>query len=232
MNDIATLPTPAVTLHGRSATCLSTAVALHFGKRHDNVLRAIATISAALDGVTEKQRDLNFEVTSLFRDEWQPVPGPKGSERMDRVVRMNRDGFALLAMGFTGPEALRWKVAYIRAFNQLEAAVLAELDQKNDALQLATGHLAPVNGELRGRLKVRDIETLHKQGRKLMRDLLAAPQGPERHNIHCYLRGVNDVLGVPTRSLEEIEAEVAQTQRELKNELTSPGDDIGAVLRR
>ena len=34
---------------------------------------------------------------------------------------MNRDGFSLLAMGFTGKEALEWKLKYIDAFNKMEA---------------------------------------------------------------------------------------------------------------
>ena len=33
---------------------------------------------------------------------------------------MNRDGFSLLAMGFTGMKALEWKLQYISAFNQME----------------------------------------------------------------------------------------------------------------
>lgn len=33
---------------------------------------------------------------------------------------MNRDGFSLLTMGFTGPEALQWKLDYIKAFNTME----------------------------------------------------------------------------------------------------------------
>ena len=33
---------------------------------------------------------------------------------------MNRDGFALLVMGFTGKEALEWKLKYIEAFNKME----------------------------------------------------------------------------------------------------------------
>jgi hypothetical protein len=34
---------------------------------------------------------------------------------------MDREGFMLLAMGFTGKEALRWKLAFIAAFNRMEA---------------------------------------------------------------------------------------------------------------
>ena len=33
---------------------------------------------------------------------------------------MNRDGFSLLAMGFTGKKALKFKLAYIQAFNTME----------------------------------------------------------------------------------------------------------------
>ena len=38
-----------------------------------------------------------------------------------------RDGFTLLAMGYTGPEAMRFKLAYIEAFNCMEA----ELARRN-----------------------------------------------------------------------------------------------------
>ena len=33
---------------------------------------------------------------------------------------MNRDGFTLLAMGFTGKEALQFKLEFINAFNKME----------------------------------------------------------------------------------------------------------------
>ncbi len=36
---------------------------------------------------------------------------------------MNRDGFSLLVMGFTGKEALEWKLKYIDAFNKMEAFI-------------------------------------------------------------------------------------------------------------
>lgn len=36
---------------------------------------------------------------------------------------MNRDGFSLLVMGFTGKNVLEWKLQYIRAFNQMEKLI-------------------------------------------------------------------------------------------------------------
>ena len=36
---------------------------------------------------------------------------------------MNRDGFSLLVMGFTGKKAFEWKVEYIKAFNKMESII-------------------------------------------------------------------------------------------------------------
>lgn len=44
---------------------------------------------------------------------------------------LTRDGFSLVAMGFTGTDALKWKVAYINAFNAMETA----LSKKDDAIE-------------------------------------------------------------------------------------------------
>lgn len=76
---------------------------------------------------------------------------------------MSRDGFTLLAMGFTGPEALQWKLRYIEAFNQMESTIrnasldvmdalsnpatlrtlLANYSEKAEALQAKVDDLMP-----------------------------------------------------------------------------------------
>lgn len=80
-------------------------IAEHFAKRHDNVLRDIETL---------KKDVLNFE-EMFFETEI-----PDSYNRPQRAYLMNRDGFTLLAMGFTGKEALEWKIKYINAFNVME----------------------------------------------------------------------------------------------------------------
>ena len=45
---------------------------------------------------------------------------------------MTRDGFSLLVMGFTGKEALKWKLKYIEAFNLMEKTILNQ--QNNEWL--------------------------------------------------------------------------------------------------
>lgn len=54
---------------------------------------------------------------------------------------MNRDGFTLLAMGFTGKAALEWKLKYIAAFNEMEKK-LADQPQLTRSQLLATALIA------------------------------------------------------------------------------------------
>lgn len=93
-------------------------VAESFGKNHRDVLRAIDALKVDVRNFaqmfsTEKDApnfgEMFFETTE--RDSYG---------RAQRVYLMNRDGFTLLAMGFTGKSALEWKLKYIEAFNAME----------------------------------------------------------------------------------------------------------------
>ena len=48
-----------------------------------------------------------------------------GAQVEDRGFRMTRDGFSMLVMGFTGAKAVKWREAYIDAFNRMEQALRA-----------------------------------------------------------------------------------------------------------
>lgn len=80
-------------------------VAEKFGKLHKDVLEGIRNILVAENSATKFYQ----ETTHEYR-------GQKFPEYL-----MNRDGFTLLAMGFTGKEAMHWKLKYIEAFNKMEA---------------------------------------------------------------------------------------------------------------
>lgn len=95
-----------------NAVASSLDVAELFHKRHDNVLRDIENLTSDL---------LKFEdVKMFFRSSYVDAKGEKRP-----LYYMNRDGFSLLAMGFTGKRALAFKLAFIAEFNRMEA-VLAE----------------------------------------------------------------------------------------------------------
>ncbi len=93
-------------------------VAAYFGKEHRHVLRDI-------DQLIEKQQSPKLDVGVTIPDGWfveYVEPRPENNPgRPFRHFDMTRDGFTLLAMGFTGDRALRFKLAYIDAFNRMEA---------------------------------------------------------------------------------------------------------------
>ena len=90
-------------------------VAKRFGKEHRNVMRDIENLMS--EGV------LKIEQTPLFfKSEYTH---PQNHQKYPMYL-MNRDGFSLLAMGFTGKEAVQWKLKYIEAFNQMEKQLAAQ----------------------------------------------------------------------------------------------------------
>lgn len=101
---------PNIAVVDGKPTTLSTDVARHFGKQHYNVMRDINNLRAQLDA----DHALNFEEMVI------EVEIGSGATRKDAAYRLTRDGFTLLAMGFTGKKALAFKLAYIDAFNRME----------------------------------------------------------------------------------------------------------------
>ena len=100
-----------VYLKNDAAVCDSLQVAEKFGKRHDNVLQAIDSLRETLLKIEERPE--MFLASRRKADDGQ----------YHRMYLMNRDGFSLLVMGFTGKNALEWKLQYIRAFNQMEKLI-------------------------------------------------------------------------------------------------------------
>lgn len=98
-----------VYLKNEQALTDSLMVAEMFGKEHTKVIRAIENIIGGLPK--------NGDTPQLFIKTW--YKHPQNGERYSKYL-MNRDGFSLLVMGFTGKKALEWKLKYISAFNQME----------------------------------------------------------------------------------------------------------------
>ena len=101
-------------------------IAESFEKRHDHVMRDIDTIKKDVPNFGE----MFFETEA-----------PDSYGRPQRTYLMNRDGFTLLAMGFTGKAALEWKLKYIAAFNAMEKQ-LAQRPQLSRAELMAQALIA------------------------------------------------------------------------------------------
>lgn len=110
-------------------------VAAFFEKRHDNVMRDIDSLL----NIEPSLRPLSFEES--FRE----VKTGNNVVRRFRTYDMNRDGFTLLAMGFTGPKALKFKLNYIAAFNAMEARLKdadnAPLAPRMEEIELINAHV-------------------------------------------------------------------------------------------
>ncbi len=105
MATIPTLTQPDITIINGRVVTTSLAVANYFTKRHERVLDRIRNLECSAE-FTEH----NF-VLSEYTD---------ASGRKLTCYQITRDGFAFLAMGFTGKRAAQFKEAYINAFNQME----------------------------------------------------------------------------------------------------------------
>lgn len=79
-------------------------VAEMFEKEHKHVMRSIRDLID--DGIDKSNFGLISQKDSMNREQY--------------VYILDRKGFTLLAMGFTGKEALKFKVAYIDAFDAME----------------------------------------------------------------------------------------------------------------
>lgn len=98
---------PALTIECGEVMCSSLAVAQNFEKTHKDVLEAIDRI---IGQTPEEFSRRNFPPAGYIDQQGKPR----------RSFDMTRDGFSLLVMGFTGEKAMRWKLAYIDAFNRME----------------------------------------------------------------------------------------------------------------
>lgn len=99
---------PRLFLRAGAFHCNSRDLATHFGKQHKNVLRDIDRLMEDLGGEFGR---LNFEPSSYLNEQ----------SKQQRCFNLSRDGFTLLAMGFTGSDAIAWKVRYLEAFNAMES---------------------------------------------------------------------------------------------------------------
>lgn len=100
MNDL-------VTLKNNQPVTSSLRVAEIFDKSHKHVLEACDNL---MKGVAENWSSLFYESSYIH---------PQNKQRY-RVIYMTKDGFTLLAMGFTGRKATKFKIDYINAFNQMD----------------------------------------------------------------------------------------------------------------
>lgn len=94
-------------------------IAETFEKRHDDVLKSIRKLECS-----EEFRLGNFAESSYMNSQNKKQP----------MYYVTRDGFTLLAMGYTGEKAMKFKEAYIRQFNAMEKMLQGKLIEREKGI--------------------------------------------------------------------------------------------------
>lgn len=194
-----------VIMKDKQAVTTSLQVAEVFGKNHRDVLRTV-------DDLKDVR---NF--TQMFSEGSEP--DSYGRDR--RIYFMNRDGFTLLAMGFTGKKALEFKLKYIEAFNKMEEAIKETHAQlptdPMEVLRLVFNATENTNKKVdridndvdylknNQRLDATEYAYISKRISRKVYEYIdmhsLALSAPQRSKLYKDInRGINEVTGVKTRS--------------------------------
>lgn len=101
-----------VEIDGGKMFTTSLIVAEAFEKEHKDVLKAISNLECSKE----------FHERNFAPMVYEAEIG-SGAKREFPAYRLTRDGFAFLAMGFTGKKAAAWKEKFLAAFNAMEKAL-------------------------------------------------------------------------------------------------------------
>ncbi|GAA6699500.1 Rha family phage regulatory protein [Escherichia coli] len=175
-----TLPTqshPEITIINGRVVTTSLAVANYFTKRHERVLDRIRNLECSAE-FTEH----NF-VLSEYTD---------ASGRKLPCYQITRDGFAFLAMGFTGKRAARFKEAYINAFNLMEKQL------SKPAVPSDVAHNASVLCSY--------ISSIHQVWLQQLYPMLAKAESPLAVSLYDYINDASALACLINLSLNPSEA--------------------------
>jgi Rha family phage regulatory protein len=115
-----------VELENNKPTTSSLKVAEYFKKDHSKILRDIKNVL-----VFVPESSANFGLCDYIGENGQSYP----------MYKLNKTAFTLLAMGFTGAKATKFKLDYIKAFDEMETQ-LANLISKQEPQQISRKELA------------------------------------------------------------------------------------------
>ncbi len=120
-------------------------IADFFNKQHKEVLRKIENLKSELP--------MDFWERNFTLSKYQSKTG-KNTITENPMYLLTRKGFSFLAMGFTGKKANQFKIAYIEAFDAMEAELKkqpkqAALSQEPQTTQDQGNQLSTVNERVR-----------------------------------------------------------------------------------
>ena len=163
----------ALSVVHNQATASSIEIAQVFEKRHDNVLQAIQNLECPDDF-----RSVNFKDVEIIEE------NAIGGKVVKKYCAITRDGFTILAMGFTGAKAMKFKLAYIEAFNRMEAELMKQIANSAPA----TTHITPAQArQIQKKIAERVYQCTPHGSEHTRRDVFAS-----------FHRGLKDTFQVPS----------------------------------
>ncbi|HEA8891672.1 TPA: Rha family transcriptional regulator [Escherichia coli] len=181
MTTLPTLSQPEIAIVDGQVVTSSLAVADFFSKRHDDVLKKIRILDCSPEFCAR-----NFAETSIL------VRQPNGGTRKLPCYQITRDGFAFLAMGFTGKRAAQFKEAYINAFNQMEKQL------SKPAVPSDVAHNASVLCSY--------ISSIHQVWLQQLYPMLAKAESPLAVSLYDYINDASALACLINLSLNPSEA--------------------------
>lgn len=160
---------PMITERRGVPVTTSRAVAEQFGKQHAHVLRDIDNLIFALKNADEDRGQSKIgessEGAEFARNNFMESSYINQQNKEQPMYLLTRDGFTLLAMGFTGARALQFKVAYIDAFNRMEQIIrngtnIAALSHFEERLQALESTAGSGNGEVTDTVSISFLQAL------------------------------------------------------------------------
>lgn len=152
------IPAPEIRIIDGHAVTTSLAIADYFTKRHDDVLKRIRNLECSPD----------FTARNFAASEYTDSTGRKLPSYL-----ITRDGFAFLAMGFTGKRAAQFKEAYITAFNAMERG-----------LQVKPLRVDLSNADYNINAVYINLKVVSKAWDESLRPMLLAAQSPLATSLH------------------------------------------------
>ena len=174
----------------------SQAVAYYFEKDHGKVLRSIRSLLSfqeTSEGMTKNGHTPKWFYEYQYTNEQNHQTYP--------AFLMTRDGFTLLAMGFTGKKALEWKIRYIQAFNEMEKKLKEQENPtaQNCTVNSKTPDVAPPEVLAQARAKTMLMNARTRQA-KLWKTLADESTGTYREICKVYAANIlagKEVLPLP-----------------------------------
>lgn len=218
--------TNLVTLNNDTPVTTSLKIAEVFGKRHDNVVRAIENAIKTINELNfedsrqmaSNQAALNFEDSrQIASEQTEPKIGPSyfdtttmfqkstyigrdGAEA--KMYYLNRDAFVFTVIGFTGKEAAAWKLRYIQEFNRMETYIRSQQEQ-----------IKPIPTQAQVSLEI--AKAVVEQEQRIL--LLEAEQNSLKRSVQLNLNTCQEAVTIVANYVQNLSTTVQELSARLDN---------------